>query len=346
MGNEISSEAHPSPKLTSAKLKSIVKTTNGGSGVDSARKSRHSVGIAEGSSNGNGSSTAGASPKSSSSRRDASPPTSMDSPRASQNSFTVNTQQQQQQHQQQQQPSQSVASVSPPRGPATHQYDAALAAAVVHQAGVYANTPTNVPQQSPGGLNTMTATSNTLMGNSTMSGAASPHGNTSVPNSFSLISGGDVEFLLPVDDGGIIVNSSSDVNLIGPFTLDRWPLFTTQGLVSDGVRDGFWYNFTLTPDADFPAIDQARFKGSRALFFNESTRRTLPGQVLAVTSALGLEPIKGTNNWKVSVTFHANPTLTIPTAGVLCALTPSSGSTSVHIFNSTGSSSSGKWSLL
>jgi hypothetical protein len=154
-------------------------------------------------------------------------------------------------------------------------------------------------------------------------------------SSFSLISGGDVEFLFPVDDGGLRVTSSSDVSLVGPFTLDRWPLFTTQGLVRDGIRDGKWYNFTLVPDAGFPLIDQARFTGSRALFFNATTRRTLPGQVLAVTSALNLQPVRGSSNWLVSVTFHANPTLTIPADGVLCALTPSSGSTSITIQNST-----------
>lgn len=148
---------------------------------------------------------------------------------------------------------------------------------------------------------------------------------------FSLISGGDVEFVFP-PVGGVRVANSENVNLVGPFTIDAWPPFTTQGVVRDGRRDGKWFNFTLTLDEGYE-LDPTRFIPSRALFFNPSTRRFIHGQSLCVTSALAAAPLGG-GKWAVAVTFSCNPTLVVPN-GSLCALTPTPGSSKVQIENST-----------
>jgi len=149
---------------------------------------------------------------------------------------------------------------------------------------------------------------------------------------FALLSGGDVEFVFP-PHGGLRVKSSARVGLVGPFTIDAWPPFTTQGVVSDGIRSGKWFNFTLTLDAGFE-LDPSRFVPSRAIFFDPATRRYLPNQVLCVTSALAAAPLSGAADvWTISVTFSCNPTLHVPD-GSLCALTPSSGGPAVLIENS------------
>ena len=148
---------------------------------------------------------------------------------------------------------------------------------------------------------------------------------------FSLISGGDVEFVFP-PHGGLTILRGSRVGLVGPFTLDAWPPFTTQGVVSGGVRDGKWFNFTLTLDAGFE-LDPARFLPSRAIFFDAATRRFLHGQSLCVTSALAAAPLGG-GAWAVAVTFNCNPTLSVPD-GALCALTPTPGRPVLQIENST-----------
>ena len=125
--------------------------------------------------------------------------------------------------------------------------------------------------------------------------------------------------------------------LTGPIVIDTSPPFTTQGTLSHGVRDGKWFNFTLDLENGFPS-DSVYFTGSRALFYNASTRHMLPGQVLAVTQAFSIVPLGG-SNWRVSVSFHANPTLTIPN-GALCALAPTYGGPAVQITNSTRLSAS------
>ena len=138
---------------------------------------------------------------------------------------------------------------------------------------------------------------------------------------FALTSGGDVEFVFP-PNGGLRVESTSNVSLVGPFVIDAWPPFTTQGVVSHGRRSGKWFNFTLTLDAGFEIDDAARFLPSRALFFDAATRRTLPDQVLVVNSALALAPTPGVAGaWDVSVSFFGDPTLNV-SDGALCALTP------------------------
>ena len=151
---------------------------------------------------------------------------------------------------------------------------------------------------------------------------------------FSLISGGAVEFVFP-PIGGLRVSHSAHVALAGPFTIDAWPPFTTQGTVSGGVRDGRWFNFTLTLDPGFE-LDPARFLPSRGIFFDPATRRYLPGQALCVTSALHAAPLGGGGGraWAVAVTFSCNPTLLVPD-GSLCALTPTPGGPAVLIENST-----------
>lgn len=150
-------------------------------------------------------------------------------------------------------------------------------------------------------------------------------------SNFSLVSGGDVEFIFP-PVGGLRVTHALGVSLTGPFVFDAWPPFTTQGVIKDGVRDGKWFNFTLTLDADYE-LDPIRFTPSRAIFFDPSTRLYLPNQVLAVTSALAAKPL-GSGVWRMSVTFSANPTLSVPD-GSLCALTPTPGGPVIVIENST-----------
>lgn len=147
--------------------------------------------------------------------------------------------------------------------------------------------------------------------------------------SFALVASGAVELVFP-PRGGVRINDSSNVSLSG-VTIDAWPPFTTQGLVSHGKRAGKWFNFTLTIQ-DIYDLDRARFLGSRALFFDAATRRTLPNQVLAVTSALALEPLGG-GAWAVAVSFSANPTLTVPD-GALCALAPFAGGPALLVANS------------
>ena len=150
---------------------------------------------------------------------------------------------------------------------------------------------------------------------------------------FALVSGGAVEFIFP-PDGGLRVTSSADVSLLGPFTLDAWPPFTAQGVVSDGRRDGKWFNFTLTLhiDAGYEIDDVARFVPARALFWDAATRRTLPDQVEVVNSALHIAQT-GADVWAVSVTFHGDPTLSVPD-GALCSLTPTVGGPAVQITDS------------
>jgi hypothetical protein len=148
---------------------------------------------------------------------------------------------------------------------------------------------------------------------------------------FALVSGGAVEFVFP-PHGGLTVLRSARVALAGPWTIDAWPPFTTQGVVSGGVRSGKWFNFTLTLDAGFE-LDPARFIPSRAIFFDAATRRFLHGQSLCVTSALAAAPLGG-GAWAVAVTFSCNPTLSVP-EGALCALTPTPGRPVVQIENST-----------
>jgi hypothetical protein len=150
-------------------------------------------------------------------------------------------------------------------------------------------------------------------------------------SNFSLISGGAVEFVFP-PHGGLTVTRATDLSLVGPWTLDAWPPFTTQGTVSGGVRSGKFFNFTLTLDAGFE-LDPARFLPSRAIFFDPATRRYLPGQALCVTSALAAAPLGG-GAWALAVTFSCNPTLHVP-SGSLCALTPTPGRPVVQIENST-----------
>ena len=156
-------------------------------------------------------------------------------------------------------------------------------------------------------------------------------------SNFSLISGGAVEFVFP-PHGGLTVFNGDSVNLVGPWTIDAWPPFTTQGTVSKGVRGGKFFNFTLTLDAGFE-LDPSRFIPSRAIFFDPSTRRYLPNQTLCVTSALAAARVGGggsstTTTWEVAVTFSCNPTLSVPD-GSLCALTPTTGRPVVQIENST-----------
>jgi hypothetical protein len=147
---------------------------------------------------------------------------------------------------------------------------------------------------------------------------------------FSLVSGGAVEFIFP-PVGGLRVTHSANVSLSGPFVIDAWPPFTTQGVVRGGVRDGKWFNFSFTLDPGFE-MDPARFIPSRAIFFDPATRRFLHGQSLCVTSALAAAPLGG-GAWAVSVTFSCNPTLDVPD-GSLCALTPSPGGPAVVIDSS------------
>lgn len=170
--------------------------------------------------------------------------------------------------------------------------------------------------------------------------SALPSGSSATLNivnatSFSLLSDGVVEWVFP-PEGGLRLHNCNNVSLSGPFTIDAWPPFTTQGVLSDGVRDGFMFNFTLTLDSGFE-LDPARFinipGGSRAIFFDPATRRFLPGQSLCVTSARAAAPLGG-GAWHVSVSFHCNPTLVIPD-GSLCALTPTPGGPAVLIENST-----------
>ena len=107
---------------------------------------------------------------------------------------------------------------------------------------------------------------------------------------FTLASGGEVEFVFP-PLGGLRVAHSARVALAGPFRVDAWPPFTTQGVVRGGTRDGVWFNFTLQLEPGYE-LDPARFidnaaGGSRAIFFDPATRRFLPGQSLCVTAARG-----------------------------------------------------------
>ena len=146
---------------------------------------------------------------------------------------------------------------------------------------------------------------------------------------FSLISGGAVEFIFP-PVGGLRVTRSANVSLLGPFTIDAWPPFTTQGVVRGGVRSGKWFNFTLSLDPGFEL--DARFIPSRAIFFDPATRRFLHGQSLCVTSALAAASL-GNDAWAISVTFSCNPTLDVPD-GSLCALTPTPGGPAVVIESS------------
>jgi hypothetical protein len=148
---------------------------------------------------------------------------------------------------------------------------------------------------------------------------------------FTLISGGAVEFVFP-PHGGLTVYRGTNVGLVGPWTIDAWPPFTTQGVVSHSVRAGKFFNFTLTLDAGFE-LDPARFLPSRAIFFDPATRRYLHGQSLCVTSALAARPLGG-SAWAVAVSFSCNPTLSVPD-GSLCALTPTPGRPVVQIENST-----------
>lgn len=148
---------------------------------------------------------------------------------------------------------------------------------------------------------------------------------------FSLISGGAVEFVFP-PHGGLRISHSASLNLTGPFTIDAWPPFTTQGVVKGGTREGKWFNFTLSLDAGFE-LDPSRFVPSRAIFFDPATRRYLPNQTLCVTSALAAAPLGGTA-WAIAVTFSCNPTLSVPD-GSLCALTPTEGGPAVVVENST-----------
>ncbi len=163
------------------------------------------------------------------------------------------------------------------------------------------------------------------------SAAASPELTLANATNFSLLSGGAVEFVFP-PHGGLSVTRATDLSLVGPWTLDAWPPFTTQGVVSGGVRSGKFFNFTLTLDAGFE-LDPARFLPSRAIFFDPATRRYLPGQALCVTSALAAAPLGG-SAWALAVTFSCNPTLSVP-SGSLCALTPTPGRPVVQIENST-----------
>lgn len=136
---------------------------------------------------------------------------------------------------------------------------------------------------------------------------------------FRLESGGAVEFIFP-PSGGLRVDSTARVTLQGPFVVDAWPAFTTQGVVSHGRVGGTRFNFTITLDAGFDIDNATRFLPSRALFFDPATRRLLPNQVAVVSSALALKPLGG-GAWDVSVSIHGNPTLAIPD-GSLVSLTP------------------------
>ena len=152
---------------------------------------------------------------------------------------------------------------------------------------------------------------------------------------FSLVSDGEVEFIFP-PVGGLRVTHSAAVSLTGPFRIDAWPPFTTQGVVSRGLRGGTWFNFTLTLDAGYE-LDVARFidnasGGSRAIFFDPATRRFLPGQSLCVTAARAAAALGG-GAWAVAVSFRCNPTLSVPD-GSLVALTPTPGGPAVLIENS------------
>ena len=150
---------------------------------------------------------------------------------------------------------------------------------------------------------------------------------------FNLTSGGAVEFIFP-PLGGLRVQDAARVSLVGPFVLDAWPPFTTQGVISGGRRAGKWFNFTLTLDAGFDIDEAARFLPSRALFFDAATRRTLPDQVNVVSEALALAPAAGAAGvWEVSVSFFSNPTLSVP-EGSLCALTPTVGGPVLLVANS------------
>ena len=152
-------------------------------------------------------------------------------------------------------------------------------------------------------------------------------------SNFSLVSGGGagVEFVFP-PHGGLTVYRGEGVRLVGPWVIDAWPPFTTQGVVSGGRREGKFFNFTLTLDEGFE-LDPARFLPSRGIFFDPATRRYLPNQTLCVTSALAAAPLGG-RAWAVAVTFSCNPTLRVPD-GSLCALTPTPGRPVVQIENST-----------
>ena len=149
---------------------------------------------------------------------------------------------------------------------------------------------------------------------------------------FSLLSGGGVEFVFP-PHGGLRIEGGARVGVVGPFVIDAWPPFTTQGVVRSGVRGGKWFNFTLALEPGF-ALDAGRFIPSRAIFFDPATRRYLPGQALCVTSALAAAPLGGGNEWAVAVTFSCNPTLSVPD-GSLCALTPTPGGPAIVIENAT-----------
>lgn len=152
-------------------------------------------------------------------------------------------------------------------------------------------------------------------------------------SNLALASGGDVEFIFP-PNGGLRVESTSNVSLVGPYVIDAWPPFTTQGVVSRGRRSGKWFNFTLTLDEGFEIDDAARFIPSRTLFFDAATRRTLPDQVLVVNSALALAPVAGhAGAWDVSVSFFGDPTLNV-SDGSLCALTPTLGGPVLLVDNS------------
>ena len=203
----------------------------------------------------------------------------------------------------------AAAGALPPRDPAALQRD--IAAAIAANAPSFTVLPglynfSALPASNPATLAITTATD------------------------FRLISGGDVEMLFP-PHGGFRVLHSERIALTGPFTLDAFPPFTTQGVVSDGRRDGKWFNFSLDLDPGYD-LDPS-FIPSRAIFFDPATRRFLHGQTLCVTSALAAAHLGG-STWTVSVTFSCNPTLHVPD-GSLCALSNNAGGPMVQIENST-----------
>ena len=52
----------------------------------------------------------------------------------------------------------------------------------------------------------------------------------------------------PASDAGIRIANASNLTLVGP-VIDSAPFFSSQGVVSAGVRDGKWCNYTFAVEA-------------------------------------------------------------------------------------------------
>lgn len=110
----------------------------------------------------------------------------------------------------------------------------------------------------------------------------------------------------PASDAGIRIANASNLTLVGP-VIDSAPFFSSQGVVSAGVRDGKWFNYTFAVEAGFPPP----VLGGRTVFWHAENRTMVHAQVETTTTAMSLaETSPGV--YAVATSFFGNPTLTVP----------------------------------